>query len=873
MRSMMRKLAVVTGLVSVVLFLVLTVTAASDESAGLLDMQPTPTEVVFQQGTDAYDGCEDTYIELANPEQNACLGQLLLVRGRDSTSSALRFDVSSVPSNATVVEAYLEMYADPANPQGELDLEVGAYGLLKEWSACEATWAAASDTADWGEAGALGSSDRASTAADKGIVTGPGWYYHKVTGLVQNWVLDASSNNGLLVTSTDQRYAELYQFCSAEYPTVGLRPRLRVRYIVTGVAPPPIPPMPDLPRSSLSLRQGVDGYVGCTDTYIEMSDPDANHGQDQLLLVKGRVNTSGLVRFDVSQLPSDVVVFEAYLQLLASGDSSTQPLEVASFQVLQPWSASEATWNNATAGTLWEEAGSTGAADRPTIPSDREMLNGAGWCQWNVTDMVQAWADAPSSNYGLLLESPDERWAETYRFVATGHVAGATYPQLVISYADRQLIPTPTLTETLVPSPTPTLPVPTEVVFQQGTGGYSGSEDTYIELANPEQNACLGQLLLVRGRDTTSTLVGFDVSSVPSSATVVEAYLELYADPANPQGELELEVGAFGLLKDWTACEATWTAAAGTLDWEEVGASGSEDRAVLPADSGIVTGAGWYQHNVTKVVQNWVLDASSNHGLLVASTDQRYAELYQFCSAEYPTVALRPRLRVRYLATGAVPTPVPPVPDVPQVLMSFQQGADGYAGSADTYIESGAPDANHGQDQLLLVRGRVNTSGLVRFDLATLPANAEVLQAYVQLKASDDSDTQPLEVASYPVLRSWVAGEATWNNASAGALWGQAGCTGLTDRPMTPSDREMLNGAGWCQWNVTDMVKVWADNPSSNYGLLLESPDQRWAAAYRFIATGHVADYSYPKLVVTYAEGVGPSVSYSIFLPIVMRAM
>jgi len=873
MRSMMRKLAVVTGLVSVVLFLLLTVTAASDESPGLLGVQPTPIEVVFQQGTDAYDGSEDTYIELANPEQNACTGQLLLVRGRDSTSSVLRFDVGSVPSNATVVEAYLEMYADPANAQGELDLEVGAFGLLKEWEACEATWTAASDAVDWEGAGASGSSDRTSIASDSGIVTGPGWYYHNVTGLVQNWVLDASSNYGLLVASTDQRYAELYQFCSAEYPTVGLRPRLRVRYIATGVAPPPVPPMPDLPRSSLSLQQGADGYVGCTDTYIELSDPDANHGQDQLLLVKGRVNTSGLVRFDVSQLPSDAVIFEAYLQLLASGDSSTQPLEVASFQVLKPWSASEATWNNATAGTLWEEAGSTGAADRPATPSDREMLNGAGWCQWNVTNMVQAWADAPSSNYGMLLESPDERWAETYRFVATGHVAGSTYPRLVITYADRQIIPTPTPTETLVPTPTATPIVPTEVVFQQGTDGYAGSEDTYIELANPGQNACTGQLLLVRGRDTTSTLVRYDVSSVPSNATVVEAYLELHADPANAQGELDLEVGAFGLLKDWVACEASWTAASGAIDWEEMGASASEDRTVLPADSGIATGAGWYQYNVTGLVQNWVLDASSNDGLLVASTDQRYAELYQFCSAEYPTVGLRPRLRVRYLVTGAIPAPVAPVPDVPQVLMSFQQEADGYAGCTDTYIELSDPDANHGQDQLLLVRGRVNTSGLVRFDISQLPANAVVLQAYVQLKASDDSDALPLEVASYPVLRPWVASEATWNNAAAGALWGQAGATGTADRPATPSDREMLNGAGWCQWNVTDMVKGWADNPSSNYGLLLESPDERWSAAYRFIATGHVAGASYPKLVITYAEGAGPSVSYSIYLPIIIRAM
>ena len=388
MHSTIRKVAIATGLVCGVLLLCLTATAASNETAGLLHVQPTPTEVVFQQGVDGYDGCEDTYIESANAEQNACLGQLLLVRGRDTTSSLLRFDVSSVPSDATIVEAYLELHADPIGPQGVLDLEVGAFGLLKDWAACEATWIAASGAVDWEEAGASGPEDRGVIAADSGIVTGAGWYYHKVTKLVQNWVLDGSSNKGLLVCSTDPSYSELYRFCSAEYPGIGSRPRLRVRYVVSGEVPTPVPPVPDLPQLVMSFQQGAEGYAGCTDTYIDSNGPDVNHGQDQLMLVRGRGNTSSLIQFDVSALPADVVILQAYLQLRASEESTTRPLEVTCYPVFKGWVAGEATWNNATASAAWEESGCTGSTDRPVTPGDREKLNGAGWCQWKVTDMV-----------------------------------------------------------------------------------------------------------------------------------------------------------------------------------------------------------------------------------------------------------------------------------------------------------------------------------------------------------------------------------------------------------------------------------------------------------------------------------------------------
>jgi len=444
MRGAIRNVAIIIGLLSALLLISLTVAAASDDQAELLAGQPTPTEVIFQQGVDGYTGCEDTYIETYNAGENYCAEDLLLVRGEESTSALIRFDVSSIPSNATIVEAYLETYADPSSSSQEL--EVSVFGLLRDWEACEATWNEASVGSAWETAGAMGLTDRAVVPADRAIVSGGGWYYHNVTDLVQQWVLDSSSNKGILLGSDDPRYGVLYQFSSAECPTVGQRPRLRVKYLVTGVVPTPKAPLPMWPTTVMTFQQALDGYTGCADTYIDSSSPGANYGQDQVLMVRGRGNTSSLLKFDISGIPSDAVIFEAYLQMKAAEESDAQELQVASHAVQRYWAADEATWLNATVGTAWEGAGCTGETDRALVPSDREVLHGAGWCEFNVTDIVAQWLSEPGSNKGLLLEGYDDRWAAAYIFPSADHVSSLYAPRLIVTYARSPEAPTPTPT-------------------------------------------------------------------------------------------------------------------------------------------------------------------------------------------------------------------------------------------------------------------------------------------------------------------------------------------------------------------------------------------------------------------------------------------
>ena len=433
------KIACLGVLLAALLFLTLAATGAADP--------PRPAaaapsvEIVFQQGVDRYAGGSDTYIEFFRPDSNFCGEQLLLVSGTPR-AALIRFDVSSIASNANIVEAYLEVNAVPEG--GVSSLEVGAYGLSEGWSECESTWTHATTGKAWQVPGAMGVQDGAAVANDKELLSGSGWYRFNVTMLVRNWVQRDALNKGVVLRSADPRGAEVYKFASNSYPSPELRPRLRVLYSGTCAAPTPVPLQQIVPTGVMTFQQGLDGYSACLDTFIDSNELGMNYGSDQVLLVRGRRNTSTLVRYDVSSLPPQIMVVEAYLQVYARSDSAVLPLEVACHPVLRPWDASVATWLNATASQAWAAPGCQDSRDRIDPPSDREILHGAAWWQFNVTHLVQDWLDNTVTNQGFLLESPDDTSSATYKFTSSNHDDTASYPILVVSYAPKPQPPGPT---------------------------------------------------------------------------------------------------------------------------------------------------------------------------------------------------------------------------------------------------------------------------------------------------------------------------------------------------------------------------------------------------------------------------------------------
>ncbi|OQB25717.1 MAG: Disaggregatase related repeat protein [Chloroflexi bacterium ADurb.Bin180] len=186
---------------------------------------------------------------------------------------------------------------------------------------------------------------------------------------------------------------------------------------------------------------GYPGYVthrvalqeGSRDTYLYRYAPGANYGADPLLKVGYKQTNASLVAFDLSAIPAGAVIEEATLDLYATGWSGAD-LNLSAYAVRTPWAEGEASWNLALAGVPWAVAGGNGTpGDRAGEPTDSLMTRGPNrWYSFHLTDLVQAWVDGTTANYGVLLRGDG---STNSLILASGQYAEAALrPRLTVHY-------------------------------------------------------------------------------------------------------------------------------------------------------------------------------------------------------------------------------------------------------------------------------------------------------------------------------------------------------------------------------------------------------------------------------------------------------
>ncbi|MBX7233505.1 MAG: DNRLRE domain-containing protein [Caldilineales bacterium] len=379
---------------------------------------------------------------------------------------------------------------------------------------------------------------------------------------------------------------------------------------------------------------------------------------------------------------------------------------------------------------------------------------------------------------------------------------------------------------------------PTTVVLSQGLNGYAGTTDTWLNFFATSTNYGAADRFQVRGGGQASALVRFDLSSLPAGATILDAHLQLHTIGRSSVGPID--VGAFGLRRPWKENEATWAEAAAGDPWAGPGASNPDfDR--LPASSSVASVSTLnddYVWNVTDLVQGWYADSSGNNGLILVGVSSTLIA-YEFQSSFGGYFEDRPKLVITYVeGTVETSTPTPtftpssntstPTPSptpVPTISVILSQGRDGYTGTNDTWINSFATTANYGAATLLEVRGGGQSSSLVRFDLSSLPAAGITIQrARLRLYSLSRSNSAPVNVGAFGLLRPWAEHEATWEMAMAGQPWHKPGATGddsdRTRDPIAVSPVPAVNV--WTDWDVTPLANFWHDVPSENFGILLQ---------------------------------------------------
>jgi len=170
----------------------------------------------------------------------------------------------------------------------------------------------------------------------------------------------------------------------------------------------------------------------------------------------------------------------------------------------------------------------------------------------------------------------------------------------------------------------------------------------------------------------------------------------------------------------------------------------------------------------------------------------------------------------------------------------------------DNYISKGYGDEvkNFGYKQDMAVGKRDSKRMLIRFDLTSIPPDAIISSAELQLCLSREYyfDQQRV-IYAHKITSFWKDKEATWNQSMEKRNWKSSG--GDFDWVIENAKSLIGRNYGWVSWDLTRTIKDWLDGKYVNFGFLLKeqncdndeilflSSDLEWEA-YR------------PRLVISY---------------------
>ncbi|MEI6194060.1 MAG: DNRLRE domain-containing protein, partial [Verrucomicrobiota bacterium] len=308
----------------------------------------------------------------------------------------LRFDQFTgtnywqVPSNAVVVSADLLVNVNNTGDGGKL------YRMLIPWDATNDTWGSLGDGVQQDDVESRSIYDSQLGLEDGSGATGTGVITVGVTPDVQTWV--NGTNNFGWVFKGWPLMTDGTGFSPSEAANVSLRPRLRVLWLDQGF-------------STASFRQGVDNYTNTADTNLRQATADVNYVADLTAFsdyhdAGGTNTTESLLRFDniigggTNQIPPGSLIHAAVLELPSVGNSCMGN-GGRFYEMLQPWSDTNVTWN--TYGANGIQPDGMVAATTPSFAAGNSSLNPLVQGTMNtfeVTGDLQTWANGTHPNYG-----------------------------------------------------------------------------------------------------------------------------------------------------------------------------------------------------------------------------------------------------------------------------------------------------------------------------------------------------------------------------------------------------------------------------------------------------------------------------------------
>lgn len=146
--------------------------------------------------------------------------------------AVLQFPTLPLPSNATLVDAKLQLYF--FNPIVPDLMYFSAHRVLDNWTETESTWNTRDGVTPWTTAG--GDFDPTALDTSAGVGTTPGWFTWNITSLAAGWWTGAIVNDGLMVRQVGDTASTPGEkgFYSSDATNASVRPRLFLEYTTPG---------------------------------------------------------------------------------------------------------------------------------------------------------------------------------------------------------------------------------------------------------------------------------------------------------------------------------------------------------------------------------------------------------------------------------------------------------------------------------------------------------------------------------------------------------------------------------------------------------------------------------------------------------------
>jgi hypothetical protein len=860
---------------------VLTGTPPTPTVTPTITSSPTPTSVptvvCFRQGQNSYTGSEDSTITGYTPTLNLGSDTLLRIKSDGQVSSLLRFNVSSIPTDRVVVNAKLRFFAhqrDKAYP-----MYFTAYQVLRPWVESQVTWNRASTAAAWTTAGCNGiGTDRVGTPDDSKSVTSEGtWVELDVTPMVADWVAYPEHNNGLILIGSGPVTMQ-FSLYSTEFSDVNGRPQLCVSYVL----PAPTPTRTDTPTQTRTPTPTATGTA--TETGTPTHTPTVTQTPTQT------ATFTVTPTFTLTPTPTPttgIITGQVWNDLNGNGakDAAEPGLAGATITLKDRFGAPLQTWVTGSNG-LFRFAG---------------LLPGT---------YIVAETNPP----GYVSTTPDEwfvmvlvNWTTTVEFgdwilppaTATPTIT-ATSTASPTATKTPTITPTSTITSTPTDTGTPTAtPTETQTPTVTPTGTNTGTPTrtptpTYTGTPTATPTETMTPTITPTGTQpptNTPTATPWPTGLIDPRDAVPVACGVSYA--GNTIGGPS-HVSFYGCIPSWpeegpervyvltTTVTQDLTVTLSYLAPTEVDLfvlSGLTSDTCVPGgygDTYVVL------RDLPAGTYYIVVDTFTGFGPPVAGP---YTLRVQCPLGPFPTPSPTPTTSP---ATNTpTPTPTPGKVMLPVILKQYPLPTPTATptwtptptrtptvtatplpstlvlqdGVTDTWISTWDGTTNYEGQTTLTFRGgdRDRMSVLLRFDLSSLPPNAHIVSAKLELYATDVANPAATWAGSYAVRRAWNASQVTWIEAAAGVPWGSGGCNlPPFDRDELPTDVVSVdNELTWFGWDITSMVQEWVAGSRPNYGVLIRCPGEPVSAnvEHKFLASEGGPAEQRPKLTIKYWIG------------------